>query len=327
MILAEKITMLRKQNGWSQEELAAKLNISRQSVSKWESTASVPDLDKIIKLSEIFGVSTDFLLKDDMEDAIIPAGADYVEEPIRNVSLDEANNFMELTARFSKWIAFGVMLCILSPVLLIVLIGMSAYGFIPLSENTAVGLGMIILLIMVAAAVAIFILKGMQLSRYEYLEKEDFTLEYGVSGIVEKRKHDFENTFRTCIAIGVVLCILGVVPLFLTQLFPGFYLLEILSIGLLLTMAACGVFLFVWSGMIQGSFQKLLQVEDYSTRNKKVNKKIEPFSGFYWCLITAIYLGWSFLTNDWDKTWIIWPCAGVLFGAISCIMHIILKEK
>ena len=62
MILADKIARLRKQNGWSQEELAARMNVSRQAVSKWESAASVPELDKIIRLSEIFGVSTDYLL-------------------------------------------------------------------------------------------------------------------------------------------------------------------------------------------------------------------------------------------------------------------------
>ena len=65
MILAEKIMHLRKKNGWSQEELAGKLNVSRQSVSKWESAMSVPDLDKILLMSEIFEVSTDYLLKDD----------------------------------------------------------------------------------------------------------------------------------------------------------------------------------------------------------------------------------------------------------------------
>ena len=54
MILADKIIDLRKKNGWSQEELAAQLGVSRQAVSKWESTSSIPDLDKIIKLSEIF---------------------------------------------------------------------------------------------------------------------------------------------------------------------------------------------------------------------------------------------------------------------------------
>ena len=69
MILAEKIMTLRKRFNWSQEELAEKLDISRQSVSKWEVGATIPDLDKILKMSEIFGVSTDYLLKDEIEEA------------------------------------------------------------------------------------------------------------------------------------------------------------------------------------------------------------------------------------------------------------------
>lgn len=63
MILAEKIALLRRQNGWSQEELANQLNVSRQAVSKWEGGMSIPDLDKILKLSALFEVSTDYLLK------------------------------------------------------------------------------------------------------------------------------------------------------------------------------------------------------------------------------------------------------------------------
>ena len=67
MILADKIILLRKKCGWSQEELAEQLGISRQSVSKWESGMSIPDLDKIIKLSDLFEVSTDYLLKDELD--------------------------------------------------------------------------------------------------------------------------------------------------------------------------------------------------------------------------------------------------------------------
>lgn len=63
MTLSEKIMNLRKKNGWSQEELAERLDISRQSVSKWESGESVPTLEKLIRISEIFEVSTDYLLK------------------------------------------------------------------------------------------------------------------------------------------------------------------------------------------------------------------------------------------------------------------------
>ena len=64
MILADKIIEQRKKNGWSQEELAEKMDVSRQSISKWESAQSVPDMGRIVLLSQIFGVSTDYLLKD-----------------------------------------------------------------------------------------------------------------------------------------------------------------------------------------------------------------------------------------------------------------------
>ena len=54
MILADKIIENRKKNGWSQEELADKLGVSRQSVSKWEGAQAVPDMKKIIQMSEVF---------------------------------------------------------------------------------------------------------------------------------------------------------------------------------------------------------------------------------------------------------------------------------
>lgn len=65
MNLNQKIIQLRNDKKWSQEDLAEKINVSRQSVSKWESGQAKPDLDKIVALSEIFNVSTDYLLKDE----------------------------------------------------------------------------------------------------------------------------------------------------------------------------------------------------------------------------------------------------------------------
>ena len=110
MIMAEKITMLRKRNGWSQEELAEKLGVSRQAVSKWESGVSLPDLDRMVKMSQLFCVSTDYLLKDEIEEVTLPegdlapeSGGDYV------VTLEEANTFLDLTRKLSTrmaWAAF-----------------------------------------------------------------------------------------------------------------------------------------------------------------------------------------------------------------------------
>lgn len=67
MTLGEKIFKLRTENGLSQEALGEKLGVSRQSVSKWETDQSVPELDKIVALSEMFAVSTDYLLKEKQE--------------------------------------------------------------------------------------------------------------------------------------------------------------------------------------------------------------------------------------------------------------------
>ena len=63
MNLADRIQYLRKQKGYSQEDLADKVGVSRQAVSKWESEQSTPDLEKVIAMSELFEVTTDYLLK------------------------------------------------------------------------------------------------------------------------------------------------------------------------------------------------------------------------------------------------------------------------
>ena len=92
MILADKILSLRKNNGWSQEELAEKMNVSRQSVSKWESAAAIPDINRILELAKLFGVTTDYLLKDDLEMTVY-SDTDETEDLVR-VSLSEMNDFL-----------------------------------------------------------------------------------------------------------------------------------------------------------------------------------------------------------------------------------------
>lgn len=138
MDLADKIIALRKKKGWSQEELAEKTGVSRQAVSKWEGAQSVPDLSKILLLSEIFEVSTDYLLKDDMTEEWQESKAQLaVERPVtesraaghhpteemqgRYVSMEEAEEFLTMKEGTAGRIAAGVCLCIWSPVGLILL--------------------------------------------------------------------------------------------------------------------------------------------------------------------------------------------------------------
>ncbi len=76
MNFPEKLQKLRKERGWSQEELASRIAVSRQAVSKWELGTAVPDTDNIVQLSELFGVTTDYLIKDNLDcDEDIPAVA------------------------------------------------------------------------------------------------------------------------------------------------------------------------------------------------------------------------------------------------------------
>ena len=217
MILAEKISEERKKNGWNQEELAEKLSVSRQSVSKWESGQSVPDLNRILELARIFGVTTDYLLKDEIEEAENVDGFKSTEssKKLRKVTMEEADEFLRIKTKTSPIIAFGVSLCVASAAPLIALIGLSESRRIGITEDFASGIGVAILLVMVAVAVFLFILSGRESSKYEFLGKEEIETEYGVDGIVREKKNDFSGKFTISVGIGVVLCILSCVPLML----------------------------------------------------------------------------------------------------------------
>lgn len=320
MILAEKIIQLRKQNGWSQEELAENLGISRQSISKWESGASIPDIERIIKMSELFGVSTDYLIKDELEEVSFSESKDKYEEDnvkIKSVSVEDANSYMDVSRTFARQIANAVTIFILSPVLVILLGAFAEAG--KMNEDLAGGFGASMLLIMVAVGAAICIFNGIRMGKYEYMEKQELSLQYGVKGIVEKKKEAFADTFRKCIAIGVTFCIVGVIPLIMMDAFGASELAEVIGLAALFVLVAIGVNMIVWSSIIQGSYQKLLQEGDYSVEKKETNRKLEWVGAVYWCVTTALYLAISFYTMNWHITWVIWPVAGVLYGAIPAI--------
>ena len=174
MILADKIIELRKKNGWSQEDLAEKLDVSRQSISKWEGAQSIPDMNKILKLSEVFSVSTDYLLKDEIELDIpgespkVDTDSSFKEVP---VSMEEANAFLEHKNQAASQIALGVLLCILSPTLLIALATLQESARIPLSEGKAVGIGVLFLFLLAGVGVALFIKSFIEGDRFHYMEK------------------------------------------------------------------------------------------------------------------------------------------------------------
>lgn len=337
MILADKIIDLRKKNGWSQEELAEKLDVSRQSISKWEGAQSIPDMNRILRLSEVFGVSTDYLLRDDLEPEDVRA-ADGGETPVvdtdmplRAVSMEEANAFLAHRDRLSRWVSLGVMLCILSPIALILLASAQGNGWLVMTENRAAGLGLVPLILLVGSAVALFVLSALRNKPYEYLEKEWIETAYGVDGVVREQQSRFRGTYVRLLTTGIVLCVLAVLPLFVTMLWaeedtPAGDFLYVAAVAVLLLLVSIGVLLIVRVSILWDGYRMLLEEEEYSRENKEENKKNETLVTIYWGAVTACYLAYSFITGAWDRSWIIWPVAGVSFAIVLSIAKILRRR-
>ena len=329
MILADKIIENRKKNGWSQEELAEKLGVSRQSVSKWEGAQAIPDMKKIVLMSELFGVSTDYLLRDDIETVPAPETTPVdrgLEDTVRSVSMEEASGFLENNERAASRISTGVMMCILSPVLLILLGGLAEADFISISDAAAEAGGTALLIIIIAIAVGMFIRESMRGKAYEYLDNTAIDTEYGVSGMVKARRDDYAEKHSRLLIIGIMMCIVGAVPMLIMEMVRysnNTDLLPIVGCAAMLITVAVGVKLIVLTCIRQGGYDRLLEEGDYTRLNKRAGR----YDGIYWAVAIVIYLGWSFVTMRWEFTWIVWPIAGVLFAAYREVMKAVMKSK
>lgn len=330
MILADKIVALRKKAGWSQEELANQLGVTRQSVSKWEGAQSIPDLDRVIQLSRIFEVSTDYLLKEEIEER------EYTEEaysadnmtPIRRISMEEASEYLRLCRESAPKIAAGTFLCIISPICLLLLGMFSEYSILRISENVAGGMGICILLALVTAGIVLFLSCDAKVKEFEYLNKEVFETEYGVTGMVQDRKKHFQSTYSSLNIKGTVLCILSVIPLFAAACTDN-DVLGVIALCLLLLIVGIGCIAFVYGGVIWGAMDKLLQEGDYTQAKKKKKHVLGPVSAVYWLMITAVFFWYTYGPDGNGhpgSSKFIWMISGVLYGAVVVIVRLIEKN-
>lgn len=321
MIFADKLIALRKRNGMSQEELADKLNVTRQSISKWEGAQSVPDLQKILQLSQLFGVSTDVLLKDEL--SLDDCPTTEPQSYCKKVTLEQANQFLTHASELARLYSIATALCIFAVVPL--LFFLSPLLVSVMGESTSVAVGLVLLFVFVALGVAIFIYIGFKNQPYKYLEDTIFELDYGVSGVVEQRKQDYRPYYARNNIIGVVLCVLSVIPVTVVAITKSDY--TMFALCAMIVMVIIAVVLFVYSGTRWSALQKLLAEGDYSKNGKKINGTLDKISGIYWPLVLAIYLGYSFISNNWGRSWIVWPVAAVLFAVVSAIVDLIAERS
>lgn len=283
----------------------------------------ISEFGNIEELTRELGIEDKTIKEDLSEDISGTTQNNTVIEPIRKVSINEGKEFIDEQRFLSVRIAIAVVMCILSPVILLVLGGISEDHIWPMiDEGFAMTVGCIVMFLLVAPAVGLFIVYGMKLEKYKYLHEEVFVLEDGAKAVFESMKKEETSIFGTRIAVGVILCILSVIPILIIGfMFEGIGSLEGLSVGVLLIIVAVAVYIFITAGMPYSGYDVLLQKGDYDIK-KKDNKTFEGISTIYWCLIVAIYLAYSFITSDWGRSWIVWPVAGVLFAAIAALYNI-----
>ena len=326
MTFSDKLIALRKKAGWSQEELAERLNVSRQSVSKWESAQSMPDIDKILQLSSLFSVTTDCLLKDTQ------AEPEYTEDdtsPLPRVTLAQAEDYLTKAQANAPQMALATALCIVSPIPLLALGTVRELGLLGLDDNLAGGLGMIVLLVLVAVAVVLFMQCGAAVREYEFLEKEPIETEHGVTALVRERRAAFAPEYDRANRIGAALCILAAVPLF-TAVMVGVSFLMSMSICLLLVLVACGVYAFVRVGTVQDAMDRLLEDGDFTRGHKAVKGRLTALTAAYWLVVVAIFLWYTFGPNGNGQpqySWFIWAIAGVVYAACVVAAKAFVRKK
>lgn len=286
MSLAENLQYLRAREGVTQEQLAERLDVSRQSVSKWESAASYPEMDTLLRLCDMFQVDMDTLLRGSVENSLSEDTAGY-------------DRFMTLYARK---IAGGVSAIVGSVALWSFL---SALG---LSEM----LGTAMLLLVIAAAAVVFIASGM--------EEEHFRKKHPVipDFYTEPQKERFHRRYIWYIAGGVGAILLGVVVMVLAfTVLPEREPYESYIGAAFLAVVACAVYFLIYGGMLEDKYNiaKYNRQNNPTPEDRSRRRRATTACSVIMILATAVFLFAGLAYYKWNWAAIIYPVGGVLCGA------------
>lgn len=257
----------------------------------------------------------------------IPQEVRDLEADTKDIALSDAEveRYLQVSKETGKRIALGVGLILLGVANLIFLNALAERGYVAEKIAQAAGVGG--LLLMIALAVYIFIMAGVKSGKYENLETTIVKVDPYLHDRIVQMKEDYRPDFARRIAGGVGLILLSVVALVTVAILEvGGEFAVMLLVCVLLLAIGSAVGLFISAGSEMEAYDKLLNEGDYTKQHKAENSFAGKISGPYWLLAVVIYLTWSFITNDWGSTWIVWPIAGVLFALISAVSSLITKR-
>ena len=239
---------------------------------------------------------------------------------------DEVKRFLSTNRQTGLLIGLGVFLCIMGVAVLIL--------FGQLSDNsTIIGgflngaggvLGLVFMLIMIAIGVGLFIYSGIQMERFKYLDK-GFDLPVHVRQDLQRKLDQSTPMFTASIVIGVGLCIISPVPLFLTAVFKDFP--SQYGVVMLLAIVAIAVPFFIRAGTVRDGYNRLLQLEEYTPEKVENNKVTSAVASVVFPLATLAFLYLGFFHGLWHPGWLVFPAVGILFGIFSSVYNIVKKDK
>jgi len=221
------------------------------------------------------------------------------------VSGDEARDYLAQSRRSGVLIGIGVWL---------ILAGVGALVFINGLTGSANdefgGVGVFALLFAIAVAVPVFIVNGKRMERYEHYEEQDILLDKRTRAELEPRG-TVRHTVQISFGIATIIVAVGVF-IFLRSLDH-----ETLPLVVFLLTVGFAVFLIITAATTKSAIDVLFNQGDYrdKTKNRRAERIIGTVASVYWPLAIAVFLLWSFLGDAWGISWVVWPVAGVLFGA------------
>ena len=293
MAFSENLQFIRAQAGVTQEQLAEQLDVSRQSVSKWESGASFPEMDTLLRICDLYDVNMDTLLRGSVEESRVSDTVRY-------------DAFMN---RFSLRMALSISAIIAGVALMMVLSAAPS----DLSDMLAGALFMLI----VTVSVVVMVASGIQYDNFR--NKHPVLQEF----YTEEEKDAFHQKFVWYIAGGVGAILFGVVLLILMFAFlPEREPYESLGGALFMLLVAGAVFAFVYGGMQEDKYKiwKYNRDNNPTPEAKKQLGRIGTACGVIMLIATAIYVGLGFTRNAWGTAWWVFPVGGILCGVVSVVL-------
>lgn len=301
MSFSENLVNLRKDKKISQEVLADTLNVSRQTVYKWESDQSYPEMEKLLIMCDMFNVTLDELVKGNVE-------VNKAVDPNKN-----KENALKEAKRYGIYTGIATA---------IILIGIAALLFIIGEGNNDLLciIGVAILLVCIGIATVIYIFTGMN---HEEFIKDCKDLEFSFTREEEKQLSRKSSLF---VGIGVFLIIIGIVTLILLYSLENYYISDTaIPVGILMIIISISTFIFIYYGQIESCMKKqeitklIKSSDEKAIKVSNANKIVGKLSGVIMILATIIFLAIGLICDDWDLCWISFPIGGLCCAIVAII--------